>query len=63
MATTPVFGLFLHVLCGLLLAGLLMALLVPAAGGRIGPVTAGAVVLLTVLGALLVWRRGRLRAR
>jgi hypothetical protein len=63
VATNPVFGLFLHVLGGLLLAGVLMALLVPAAGGRIGPATAGAVVLFTVLGALLVWRRGRLKAR
>ncbi len=63
MATNPVLAMVLYVIGGLLLAGVLLALLVPAAGGRIGPGTAAAVALFGVLGGLLLWSRGRSRAR
>lgn len=63
MATNPVLAVVLYVVGGLLLAGVLMALLVPAAGGWLGPGAAAAVALGAVFGGILLWSRGRSRAR
>ena len=54
--------LLLAVVAGLLLSGIFMALLVPAASGRIGPATSVVVALgcvsATVAAAILVTRQG-----
>ncbi|HEX7087325.1 MAG TPA: hypothetical protein VF198_13245 [Vicinamibacterales bacterium] len=63
MGTNPVLSMVLYVVGGLLLAGILMALLVPVAGGRIGPGAAAAMAIVAVLGGILLWSRGRSRAR
>lgn len=54
----------LQVLAGVLLAGVLMGMIVPATGGAVSAWVAAGVTLLCVAGALLIgWWFGRSRSR